>query len=103
MPPPNATAAYHLIPYPRTLLLYQFRPDAPIPLSLLRPLTESSSSGFKSITWTRDEISIVTDVPIEEEEGEELNRNSNSDTEDGEPKGGPEEYAALAIRGPMDL
>ncbi|KAG8810955.1 hypothetical protein FRC18_003732 [Serendipita sp. 400] len=111
MPPPNATAAYHLIPYPKTLYLYQFRSNASLPVSLLsREETDAEGDGgptFKSITWTKDETSIITDKPIEayynHEGGGEGGGTGSVPNAAHKATQGPERYAALAIRGPMDL
>jgi hypothetical protein len=97
MPPPNDSPAYHLIPHPKPLYVYQLSANTAVPSSLLQPLQNDLS--FKSITWTKDEISIVTDQPPEAFE----------DLKVGTPgtllQNGPDdwEYIALAIRGPMDL
>ncbi|KAG9022244.1 hypothetical protein FS842_006236 [Serendipita sp. 407] len=112
MPPPNATAAYHLIPYPKTLYLYQFRSNTSLPVSLLsREGTDAEGElgepTFKSITWTKDETSIITDKAIEayynHEGGGEGGGGTGSVPNVAQATQGPERYAALAIRGPMDL
>ncbi|PVF98603.1 hypothetical protein CPB86DRAFT_351176 [Serendipita vermifera] len=97
MPPPNDSPAYHLIPHPKPLYVYQLGANTTVPPSLLQSLQKDLS--FKSITWTKDEISIVTDLPPKAFEDLQVS------TPDTLLQNGPDdwEYIALAIRGPMDL
>jgi hypothetical protein len=100
MPPPEASDVYHIIPNPFPLYLYQLAANTPLPASLLAPLNESNKSlSFKSITWTSDEISIVTDIPSSS--FPELNTgSSDSLVKQGEVGS---EYIGLRIKGPMEL
>lgn len=102
MPPPNETPAYHLILHPQTLFVFQINPKTPIPASLLQPLdlaTTPDTPRFKSITWTHEEISIVSSQSPSE--FPEL----KAGTKDSLVLSGSEDWecAAFSIRGPMEL
>jgi hypothetical protein len=104
MPPPDDTPSYHLLVHPRSLFVFQLGTTTPIPPSLLQPLSPATQSSdgkmaFRSITWTHDEISIVTDVPPS------TFPEFKAGTDQWLVLSGPADWecVALSIRGPMEL
>jgi len=91
MPPPSNSDAFHLHILPRTFTLLQLSPSSGLPKRIADHLVHPSSqipsaaAYFVSVTKTRDEISIVTDTPVEDVAGEKTL------------------WRCIKIQGPMEL
>ncbi|CAG7853798.1 SubName: Full=Uncharacterized protein {ECO:0000313/EMBL:CCA67778.1} [Serendipita indica DSM 11827] len=98
MPPPDSSSTFDLLVHPDALYLYKLAPSASTSSFLSSLISDDASATdqrtppqarFRSIIWTSSEISLVTDT----KPPENLQLDSDSVVE----------YAALRIRGPMDL
>lgn len=65
MPPPSASSAFHLSRFATTVYVYQIPKDQTIPQRLLDALADPTSK-LTSITRTTHELSVVTDIELDE-------------------------------------
>jgi len=99
MPPPDSSHCFHIIQHTAPFYLFKLAPTVPIPEPITSALlSPTDPNAFVSVTRTHEEISIVTTLALHDDFDV---KSALVKPEDGQDP--VTQWAALTIKGPMDL